>query len=410
MLLAGACGLLLSAPPALAQVTSVVTSQSVFTGNPQYYNLSGPFNPYSLGPLTPVGNSQTQLSLGGEGGPDYNNYQVSTAVTPSEIQFANGGTQVGSISAVETATSVQITYTNSGSTAVVPTLQSDILPGGFGIYVGNPNLNPTFDTKTGVTGDATQTPELLSGGPTLDQLASGPGNYAQVPGFENAIAGATFSFEISSNGVVIKDITGSLIISYATTPAGRLPVVTLSPDAAAALADFSQVTSPTDPYAIGYRWNGSSLTVPLGGLLSPGDSDVVSYDTQITAYTLAGTPETFIDGTGHYQSLPTLLAYSGFGDPIGMGGGGGRPSALDDNSSDPMGIQDVYFPVFQLGTPTFDPTTGDVSVPVSDEELPALPLTYTPAPVPEPATWLLLLAGVGGVGLGLRRRARRLLA
>ena len=418
MLLAGACGLLVSMPAAsaLAQVTSVVTGQSIFVGNPDF---SAPFNPYSLGPLTPVGSSATQLSPNpGEGGaPDYNSYQVSTAVTPSDIEFANGATQLGSLTATETATSVQITLKNTGSTAVTPTLQSDILPGGFGVYVGDPNLNPTFDHSTGVTGDALQTPEagpnLACCGPTptLDQLASSPGNFSSVPvpGFADAIAGATFSFMISNNGVVVKDITGSLTITYATTAAGRVPVVTLSPDAAAALSNFRLLTSPTDPYAIGYQWDASSLSVDLGGSLAPGDSDVVSYDTAVTAYTFAGMSETFMDADG-YQSFPTLLAYSGFGDPIGMGGGGSKPKAVGDDA-DPVGIQDVYFPLFQVGVPTFDSSNGDLSLPVSDEQLPALPLTYMSAPaVPEPQTWALLLAGMVGVGLGLRRRTGRRLA
>jgi len=149
--------------------------------------------------------------------------------------------------------------------------------------------------------------------------------------------------------------------------------------------------------------------VPLGGLLAPGASDVVSYDTQITAYTLAGTPD--LGDGGEFASSPALLAYSGFGDPIGMGGGGSKVEpALATDASDPSAIQDVYFPVFQLGLPTFDPTTGDLSLPVSDEVLPALPLTYEPAPVPEPGIWALLLAGMGGVGLGLRSRTARRLA
>ncbi len=385
-----------------AQVTSVITGQTVYSGLP------------GSGSGQPVASSATQLAVLGEGGNGYNNYQVSTAVTPSDIDFADNATALGSFSSLTTTTAVNITFTNNGPVAVAPTLQSQITPGGFGMYVADPGLNPTF--VGGVVGDANQSPEV-GASPScecvadtrLNQYAAGPGNYG-VPGYANEIAGASFSFTVLSNGVMVEDISGSLTLAYNPAPGGSpIYTLTLSPQAVAALPTFRLITSPGDPSALGYQWDAADLTVPLGGLLAPGASDTVSYDTTVTAYTLAGMSVVANNGRGQYFIDPQILAYSGFGDPIGRGGGGTPPDASRPDADGVPGsgtIQDVYFPRFQLGLPTFDPVTGDLSLPVSPTELPALPLTYTEAVVPEPEAWTLMLAGLGGVGLAMRRRAR----
>ena len=177
----------------------------------------------------------------------------------------------------------------------------------------------------------------------------------------------------------------------------------------AALPSFRLLTSPTDPAALGYQWDASDLTVALGGLLAPGASDTVTYETEVNAYSFAGVDTVYQDRSG-YHVFPQLLAYSGFGDPIGRGGGGTPPAARfpgEDSIPGSGTIQDVYFPRFQIGLPTFDSVTGELSLPVSDQLLPALPLTYTEAVIPEPETWALMLAGLGGVALAVRRRARQ---
>jgi hypothetical protein len=409
-LLAAAGGLLVMGPlvmasEASAQVTSVTSGQTVTT-----------ILPFSS--THAVANSATQLSTTQNGGgPGYQDYQVSTAITPSDIIFGDSAITLGTLSSITTSTDVNITFTNQGSAPVVPTLQSQITPGGFGLYVGDPNSNPTF--QHGVIGNAYMTPET---GPnpncgcnpvtTIAGFASGPGNYP-APGYQNDIAGASFSFQILSNGKTVEDISGALAISFnPANPSVPIITVNLSPQAVAALPSFRLLTSPSDPSALGYQWDTSNLTVALGGLLAPGASDTVSYDTTVSVYSFAGVDTVFQDGRGHYFTYPQLLAYSGFGDPIGKGGGGTPPvvrfpgDVAKAGSPDSGPIQDVYFPRFQLGLPTFDPLTGELSLPLSDQLLPSLPLSYTETVVPEPETWALMLAGLGGVALAVRRRAR----
>ena len=389
-----------AAADASAQVTQVVTGRTVYSGIP------------GAGTGSPVGNSSTQLPQNEEGGTGYNNYQVSTAVGPSDITFADNATVLGSFSSLTTTTSVNITFTNNGSSAVVPTLKSQITPGGFGLYVGDPGFNPTFSTQTGVVGDANQTPEIgtvNSCGCTLintqlNQFATGPGNYP-APGFYDAIAGVSFDFSISSNGNTLKDISGSLILAYDPVSNGPVTTLTLSPDAQAALAGFGLNTDPADLSALGYNWTGGDLTVALGGPLAVGASQTVSYDTSVTAYVLAGDSVAYLSGKPpQYFIDPQLVAYSGFGDPIGKGSGGTPPQAVGQGIGGTGDIQDVYFPRFQIGLPSFDPTTGNLTLPLSDKQLPALPLTNSIQPVPEPEAWTLLLAGIGGAGVMLRRR------
>jgi hypothetical protein len=394
-----------AATDASAQVTSVITGRTVYSGIP------------GAGSGSPVGNSSTQLPVLGEGGDGYNNYQVSTAVGPNDITFADNATVLGSFSSLTTTTSVNITFTNNGSAAVVPKLKSQITPGGFGLYVGDPGFNPTFNTSTGVVGDANQTPEI---GPVnscgctvantqLNHFATAPGNYP-APGFENQIAGVSFDFAISSNGNTLEDISGSLTLAYDPVSNGPVTTLTLSPDAQATLSGFALNTMPSDLSALGYQWDGGDLTVALGGPLAPGDSQTVSYDTSVTAYVLAGDSVIYQAGKPlQYFIDPQLVAYSGFGDPIGKGTGGTPPQSVIFGAA-PQGvvgtgnISDIYFPRFQIGLPTFDPNTGNLDLPLSNKLLKALRLTNTVRAVPEPETWTLLLAGMGGAGFMLRRR------
>ena len=137
---------------ATAQVMGIVTNRSVA------YKTIGPFGAYP----NPVSKTNSAFELGaGDSSEKAENYQVSANVGADEIDFADNTTTQGYIAETIASTSVDVTYTNGGAKTLSPTLQSTILPGGFGFYMADVAKNPTL---TGVTaiGDVNQSPENTS--------------------------------------------------------------------------------------------------------------------------------------------------------------------------------------------------------------------------------------------------------
>jgi hypothetical protein len=368
-----------TASGASADVNGVFTARDV--------NANVPGGPSFAGP---VANAHTQLTnlLGGLTAP-YANYQLASKITSTDIEFYNNATAVGLRSSVTASNQLLVTYTNTGSAAVVPTLNSTITPGGFGIYTIDPTQNPTFSSGKVTMGDVNQSPEY----------SANPNSFQGFSPIDTSmpIAGASFTFNIASNGVVLYSFNGSLTLNpNPADPAAPIVAVTLSA-LGATLNNFRQVTTVGDENAVGYQWDATDISVALGGLLAPGDSRTLTYSTSVTAFDNA----TFNSNSPCTGSC-VLTDFAGFGDPIGKG----NPSGAKFGS---MGGGDNFtgltFFGYSLGLPTFDSATGDLSVPVAKDPLPSLPLTYTPVTVPEPATWALMLTGFGLVGMACRRRA-----
>ena len=370
-------GLLVAASAASAQVTAVVTGggTTVVLG--------------SGAGMTTIQTSHNTASQVNDAGANYaGNYQVVSDLTPNDIIFANNASAEGNFASVTSSTSLAVTYTNNGPIAVTPQLTSSITPGGFGFYT---EINPDNQAGT-MIGNINNSPS--TGTPFSAYTTNSP-----------FLAGASFSISIASDGVVFESLTGTVTISPAVLFGmnAHPPVVALTLGGAApSLNGFGLLTPAGSMTEVGYQWNTTplALTIP-GGPLAAGGSRTLTYDTQVTAFTSGADTQ----ACGGMYSCPQLFAFSGFGDPIGRGGGGGPPARVHPFGSGgaaPGGIQDVYFPRFQFGLPTFDPLTGNLSLPLSDQLLPTLPLS-----VPEPETWVLMLAGVACVGAALRRRSHR---
>jgi archaellum component FlaF (FlaF/FlaG flagellin family) len=368
----------LTATAASSQVTGIVTSRSVSVED--LYD--------SLSTAGAVPDSAAQYSFPNGSSPYFQaieNYQVSADVTPSEITFANNATSQGYVSMTSSSTVVSVTFTNNGSTTVDGSIDSTILPGGFGFFMDSPQDNPTLSGNA--IGDVNQTPP--------SSLAT----FQNISGFDAIGIGqsegyAGFSFDILENGTQVAGYSGSVSLNLSLASPGVN--VSVAASAPPALNGFALITPAGSDQAVGYQWNTTEVVVPLGAL-APGQSTTVTYETTVST----STDVQNFNNCPTEDVCPQLLAYSGFGDPIRKSAGTGT---------------DPYFPTFDLSLPTFDPRTGVAGGMTIDGVGPSLPLAgVTPAPfipipfsilgpVPEPEVWTLMLAGMGGIGLALRGR------
>jgi hypothetical protein len=349
----------LTATMASSQVTGVVTDSSatlkfrpgIAPGDTGIHTFSGPQISGSLG-----------SNIFGSGGV----FASTSRVDPDDIEFQNGNASGGFYTSVLSHTAVDISFTNDGSSALVPRLRSTIVPAGLGLFVDGACLDdfqtcgPGHDFPGDVRGFQDFRP-------------------AHSPSASDAIAGASFDFRVSSGGTTIYTLSGSLAL-VRDEASGTNILVTDFGAASAALTGF-RLTSPTGSQSeFGIAWDATALDIgfPPGTLLAPGESATLTYETTVESFsrTLCFQPST----------AACLVAYSSFGDPVGRGGGI-RPTLPTATASKPLS-----FDTFSFG----DPELRDG---VLHFEL------LSPPSVVEPSTWAMMITGFGLVGAIARRRA-----
>lgn len=325
------------------------------------------------------------------------NYQVATDVdaTAGHIAFAANSTASGQVAYNTVETRVQVSYTNSGPVAVDVTLQSQITPAGFGVYVANPSGNEHG-------GDINFHPENTSS--SIASLA-GRGNGTSDPIAQSRVLFQILSDSVTndptaSTPVTVASYVGSLQVLYnSATGSVSTPLsqegFTLDEGGTArdlALTNFRVYGGDSLERAIGYHWDATDVLVSLGSIAA-GETKTLTYMTRVETDIRAG-----LAGSPANQ----LLAYAGFGDPIGAHQGGG-------------GIADPDFPLLNLSLPTLTSTGATTALLTANTfqgyQASALPLQQINGPglgaVPEPASWTLLTAGFGLVGAAVRRRRAR---
>jgi hypothetical protein len=365
---------------AQAQVTRVTTSHTVTT-TPGY---SVPASMFPKG--SGAADGAYDIESGNSTGMAGSNVQLSAQVTPTYITFANNATSQGDYTATVASTTVVVDYTNGGAASVTPVLNSTIIPGGFGFYVDDQTKNPT--ATGGAVGDINQSPQAA------DAIFTDANQFG-----EPTTATAAFSYAVYSGADPTPVFSVSDSVTLSLTLNGGAVGYTVDAGAAPALTNFRLVTPAGSDAAVAYQWDVTTENdIPLGVTLGPGASSSLTFVSTVSTSTA------WEDACGSLV-CPSLLAYAGFGDPIGKASG-------------VKGVSDPYFPVFDLSLPTFDPATGVVGGGTIRGVAPSLaiagvtPATFEPipssvlGPVPEPGTWMLMLTGLGGVGWGLRGRAR----
>jgi hypothetical protein len=330
-----------------------------------------------------TGNGRGSLNNDGAGG----SYSSFVNVGRTEVDWESANAVTGYSASFYSSSQVDITFNNPNGD-VTPHLLSSITPAGFGFYMADRNSPGCSVETVGSCGLA----HGVSFGNLPNSATSGPPIGVEVgPGFSSTIPSgyADFDFSVWSGETQLFDINGSVLL---TVNGGNYSTTLNLNDPNHVLADFTSATADGSYNAFGFAWGVNPLDVTL---LGGAGTQVISYRTTVSASinNACASGETFNS---------CLVAYSGFGDPIGRGGGDSfaLTSALSTASlleTDDTGIGDITGVNFQhavFNFPTYDPQSGNLS----------FDFVGLASDTPEPATWMTLILGFGLLGGTLRRR------
>lgn len=301
-----------------------------------------------------VGAGQNIFVNNGEGG----SVESIVNITTSTVSFESGVAVSGGFAESTSFSGVDITVTNvSDGLLSIENFGSTIIPAGLGFYLQDRD------------GAATDNNIFTGYGQTFSGLTFADLDPTVADG--EAFAFSDFEFSVVSNEATLYSLSGSLSLFRDGDGIGvNYNLV----DAAGVLNGF--VTAYDNEFALAYAWDSTDIVIPLNALLEQDDSQVIQYRTRVTSRTRASC----------ITDITCLVAYSGFGDPIGRGGGA-----------------DLALAAFAFDGPTINAVNGITGI-VFD------PQTFTPfrfiddGAVPEPSTWLMMILGFGFLGAALRRR------
>jgi hypothetical protein len=377
-LLAGTCG--------LAQAATLVNQAPGVNSD-----AGSSWNGQDTSTFTPP--TGTTAGTGGFGENQFNNtpntvtFNSFVTTTPSLVTFESSNTSTGPFVQTNSSSTVAIGIHNAGGSSVQPTVASTISAAGLGFYIANTNY---VDPTTGLQCVAASCPGT-NAHTFADFVATGGSS-------EQALAGATFTFSIVADDRTIYSISGSAELFVGGNGSDFFVSQTLDSisgafvndetdlnDASHLLAGFTQ-TWATDS-AFGYAWDATNIFPTFEDSIEGGGDGELIYQTDVSTFSRSFCLE---DGS-------CIQAYSGFGDPVGRGGGvedlkaGGFSNFAKVGGAQSAGggvIQGVNFTPSSFLPPTFNDGV----------------LTFTPGGVPEPANWAMMILGFGVLGAALRRR------
>jgi hypothetical protein len=312
----------------------------------------------------PVGPGRTLWNNNGEGG----SLEALVDITASHVSFESGVAVSGGFASATSFSGVDVTlFNNTDGLVSIEQFGSTIIPAGMGFYlqdrVGLATDNNIF-TGFGQT----------NSGLTFADLVSTDGG--------GLIAYSEFDFSVVSDDVTLYSLSGFMSLTYDIND-GLQRNFGLT-DASLALDGFT--TAYDNPFAWAFAWDDTHIVLPLNALIETGQSRVIEYRTSVTSHTRAEC----------ITATTCLVAYSGFGDPIGRGGGVAFASALGGFEMASFGGGASSF-----DEPLENPITGIVFDPQQ-----FVPFEFIPngGTVPEPSTWTTVILGFGLLGAALRRR------
>ncbi len=322
----------------------------------------------------PVGNAAGNYDNDNAGG-NYSSYVKMTPPNDPDLISWKSDNAVARDASFTSSSDVHVVFNNDNAN-ITPHLISEIVPAGFGFYMA--------DFGEGGCSVA-----------TISSCALDPNSsFNALPGSRSTSATASFSFEVFSGETRLTGVDGTItLVSNGAEVGGWHPELVLN-DPDHLLQDFTLATVPGSYNAFGYAWGENPLDVTL---LSGVGLQTITYRTSVTA---SVSNACVIDGTG------CLIAYSGFGDPIGRGGGDsflalrGGPRFISSgqmlydggNGIDGLEFQEAHFRI-----PRVD-DNGNIVLELVDLG------PGTGPGVPEPTSWALMIGGFGLMGAALRRR------
>lgn len=195
--------------------------------------------------------------------------------------------------------------------------------------------------------------------------------------------GATLFSRTGLAGLRVNDATGQIEF---LDRLGSFPEGDFEGFGARSLTGFQ--TDVDRDTAIGFSWDATDISFDIGALTH----QTLVYSTLVTSFSAANC---VADGSG-----PCLLAYAGFGDPIGAGGG------ILSLTSASLDFEGLNAPMLAESGPIsgvhFTSTTFDAPV-FADGSVRFVSTAVTPG-IPEPATWATMMLGFGLLGATMRRR------
>jgi hypothetical protein len=326
-------GALAIAGAAQAQVVKVTSSAD------SYANTS---------PFTDFGPGQGETANGA-----YNSF---VSVSKNAVTFESANAVTGPY-AFSSTSSVDLTIKNTGPSTITPQVHSQITPAGLGFYLADTNY-----CSSGF-GECAQSTNY-----SFDDLNLGTSQPVTL---------ASFNFSITQGDGTLYRAQGAVGLMYNSF--GEVTTWQTFNRTAFKLQDFGVEVG--NGSAFGYNWNATDVDFSLPSPLSPGQSSTISYNT----FVQSSSPGLCIEDT-----TVCIVAYSGFGDPIGRGGGIDSLALIQSFDFTP-GIDGLQFDSFTMYTDNYSDGLLDTTVPGTGG-------------VPEPATWVSMILGFGLLGAALRRR------